>query len=50
VIVHSAAKHFRTLEICRRVCTVRDESVFGGRTFLTLGGDEVSERQSPNYP
>jgi cyclopropane fatty-acyl-phospholipid synthase-like methyltransferase len=36
VIVHSASKHARTLDVCRRVCCVRDEVVIEGRVFLTL--------------
>lgn len=36
IIVHSGKKHAKTLRICRRVCRVVDESIIGGRTFLTL--------------
>lgn len=36
VIVHSAKKHARTLDICRRVCRVEEEATHGGRTFLVL--------------
>jgi trans-aconitate methyltransferase len=36
VIVYSAAKQPRTLEICRRVCPVKHESIVDGRTWLTL--------------
>lgn len=36
VIVHSAIKHARTLDICRSVCLVRDEESIGERVFLTL--------------
>lgn len=36
VIVHSTAKHFKTLEACRRVCRVKDESAIFGRTYITL--------------
>jgi cyclopropane fatty-acyl-phospholipid synthase-like methyltransferase len=39
VIVHSAAKHFRILQTCRSVCRVKDESVIGGRTFITLASN-----------
>lgn len=38
VIVYSAARHGPTLNSCRGVCKVRDESVVDGRTFLTLTG------------
>jgi SAM-dependent methyltransferase len=37
VIVHSASKHAQTLEMCRRVCNVMDETTIGARAFLTLG-------------
>lgn len=37
VIVHSARKHATTLEVCRQVCGVREETLIGPRTFLTLG-------------
>ncbi len=40
VIVYSAAKTYRTLNICRRVCRVNDESVNEGRTFITLAGNK----------
>ena len=36
VIVHSSSKHARTLDVCRRVCRVEDETVIGSRTYLTL--------------
>ena len=36
VIVHSASKHARTLDICRRMCAVADEATIGSRAFLTL--------------
>lgn len=36
VIVHSASKHTRTINLCRRVCLVQSETVSGERVFLTL--------------
>ena len=36
VIVHSAARHKKTLAICRRVCQVRNEVQIEGRSYLTL--------------
>jgi cyclopropane fatty-acyl-phospholipid synthase-like methyltransferase len=36
VIVHSATKHTKTLDVCRRVCHVLDEKAIGTRLFLTL--------------
>lgn len=36
VIVHSAAKHAATLEVCRRVCRVVNEQQHGGRAYLIL--------------
>ena len=36
VIVYSAAKCPQTLETCRRICKVENETVIRGRTFLTL--------------
>ena len=36
VIIHSATKHSQTLEICRRICQVIDESLVNGRTYLTM--------------
>ena len=36
VIVHSATKWAQTLETCRRVCKVDNETVVGGRTFMVL--------------
>jgi cyclopropane fatty-acyl-phospholipid synthase-like methyltransferase len=41
VIVHSAVKHLRTLDTCRRVCTVKDEATIDGRTFITLAGKDT---------
>jgi len=36
VVVHSAAKHERTLEVCRRVCRVCEEKRQGDRACLVL--------------
>ena len=36
VIVHSATKHKKTLDICRRVCKIIYEQEKGNRTYLTL--------------
>jgi len=37
VIVHSARKHKKTLEVCQIVCEVINRRVIGSRVFLTLG-------------
>jgi SAM-dependent methyltransferase len=37
VVVHSAEKHAKTLELCRLMCRVIAEVPVGGRVFLTLG-------------
>jgi len=36
VIVHSAAKHAKTLEVCRRVCPVVGETLKGSRLYMIL--------------
>jgi cyclopropane fatty-acyl-phospholipid synthase-like methyltransferase len=41
IIVYSASKHTRSLDVCRRVCKVVDESVIKGRTFITLARPET---------
>jgi cyclopropane fatty-acyl-phospholipid synthase-like methyltransferase len=38
IIVHSGSKHAATLDVCRRVCRVIEESTIGSRVFLTLRG------------
>jgi cyclopropane fatty-acyl-phospholipid synthase-like methyltransferase len=35
-IVHCAKKHFATLDICRRVCRVKEELTIDGRIFMIL--------------
>jgi len=37
VVIHSASKHARTLEVCRRTCRVIDQATIGTRVYLTLG-------------
>lgn len=39
VIVHSATKHAQTLEICRRVCRVKNEQIADGRAYLALAAN-----------
>ncbi len=36
VVDHSAEKHAASLSVCRSVCSVVEEVVVGGRTYLTL--------------
>jgi len=44
VIVHSASKHAKTLDLCRRVCRVANEAIIGSRAFLTLTSHTADER------
>lgn len=43
VIVHSSSKHATTLDVCRRVCRVRDEESVGGRVFVTLAAKPLND-------
>ena len=40
IVVHSATKHASTLEVCRRVCRVIDETIVGSRTYLRLAASK----------
>jgi cyclopropane fatty-acyl-phospholipid synthase-like methyltransferase len=40
IVVHSAVKHARTLNVCRQVCRVLEDKLHGGRAYLVLGRPE----------
>ncbi len=48
VIVHSASKHARTVDLCRQVCHVVDETLIGSRLFLTLTAPAAVETRASN--
>jgi cyclopropane fatty-acyl-phospholipid synthase-like methyltransferase len=44
VIDHSATKHAKTLNVCRRMCVVQRDETIAGRVFLTLSAKDETLR------